>query len=124
MIKFHVSTAIRIAVSTHVAEILRDAGPEVAFRYFVVLRVPVDFMAAQGLHAREIAKPTGVHPAKLCKYRGSGNCVSLMDVLSARVLRLLATNHIFIEVSPDVFANNRLSTVLDTGKPLEGLISK
>ncbi|KAH9024025.1 S-adenosyl-L-methionine-dependent methyltransferase [Lactarius deliciosus] len=86
-IKFHVSTAIRTAVSTHVAEILRDAGPE-------------------GLHAWEIAKPTGVHPAKL-----------------SRVLRLLATNHIFIEVSPDVFANNRLSTVLDTGKPVDELIS-
>ena len=69
MTKFHVSTAIRIAVSTHVAEILRDAGPEVAFRYFVFLRAPVDFMVAQGLHAREIAKPTGVHPAKLCKCR-------------------------------------------------------
>ncbi|KAH9167779.1 S-adenosyl-L-methionine-dependent methyltransferase [Lactarius sanguifluus] len=70
--QFHVSTAIRTAVSTHAAEVLRDAGPE-------------------GLHAWEIAKPTGVHPAKL-----------------SRVLRLLATNHIFIEVSPDVFANNRL----------------
>lgn len=87
VMQFHVSTAIRTAVSTHVAEILRDAGPE-------------------GLHAREIAKPTGVHPAKL-----------------SRVLRLLATNNIFIEVSPDVFANNRLSTVLDTGKPVEELIS-
>ncbi|KAH8978094.1 S-adenosyl-L-methionine-dependent methyltransferase [Lactarius hatsudake] len=87
-IKFHVSTAMRTAVSTHVAEILRDAGPK-------------------GLHAWEIAKPTGVHPAKL-----------------SRVLRLLATNHIFIEVSPDVFANNRLSTVLDTGKPVDELISK
>jgi hypothetical protein len=87
VMQFHVSTAIRTAVSTHVAEILRDAGPE-------------------GLHTREIAKPTGVHPAKL-----------------SRVLRLLATNHIFIEVSPDVFANNRLSTVLDTGKPVEELIS-
>ncbi|KAI9450109.1 S-adenosyl-L-methionine-dependent methyltransferase [Lactarius psammicola] len=87
VLQFHVSTAIRIAVSTHVAEILRDAGPE-------------------GLHAWEIAKQTGVHPAKL-----------------ARVLRLLATNHIFIEVSPDVFSNNRLSTVLDTGKPVEELTS-
>ncbi|KAH9167780.1 S-adenosyl-L-methionine-dependent methyltransferase [Lactarius sanguifluus] len=86
--QFHVSTAMRTAVSTHVAEVLRDAGPE-------------------GLHAWEIAKPTGVHPAKL-----------------SRVLRLLATNHIFIEVSPDVFANNRLSTVLDTGKPVDELISK
>ena len=45
-------------------------------------------------------------------------------VQSARVLRLLATNYIFVEVSPDVFANNRLSTVLDTGKPVEELISK
>ncbi|KAH9033352.1 S-adenosyl-L-methionine-dependent methyltransferase [Lactarius pseudohatsudake] len=87
VLQYHVSTAIRTAVSTHVAEILRDAGPE-------------------GLHAWEIAKPTGVHPAKL-----------------SRVLRLLATNHIFIEVSPDVFANNRLSTVLDTGKPVDELIS-
>jgi len=87
VMQFHVSTAIRTAVSTHVAEILRDAGSE-------------------GLHAREIAKPTGVHPAKL-----------------SRVLRLLATNHIFIEVSPDVFSNNRLSTVLDTGKSVEELIS-
>ncbi|KAH9033355.1 S-adenosyl-L-methionine-dependent methyltransferase [Lactarius pseudohatsudake] len=87
VLQYHVSTAIRTAVSTHVAEILRDAGPE-------------------GLHAWEIAKPTGVHPAKL-----------------SRVLRLLATNYIFIEVSPDVFANNRLSTVLDTGKPVDELIS-
>ncbi|KAF8259331.1 O-methyltransferase [Lactarius quietus] len=87
MMQFHVSTAMRTAVSIHAAEILRDAGPK-------------------GLHTREIAKPTGVHPGKL-----------------ARILRLLATNHIFIEVSPDVFANNRLSTVLDTGKPVEELIS-
>jgi len=87
VMQFHVSTAIHTAVSTHVAEVLRDAGPE-------------------GLHAREISKPTGVHPVKL-----------------SRTLRLLATNHIFIEVSPDVFANNRLSTVFDTGKPVSELIS-
>ncbi|KAJ7617087.1 S-adenosyl-L-methionine-dependent methyltransferase [Roridomyces roridus] len=39
--------------------------------------------------------------------------------LLARVLRLLATHHIFREVSPDVFANNRISAVLDKGKALE-----
>jgi hypothetical protein len=33
-----------------------------------------------------------------------------------RILRYLATNHIFREITPDVFANNRLSSVLDTGK--------
>jgi hypothetical protein len=42
----------------------------------------------------------------------------------ARILRLLATNHIFTEVSPDVFANNRLSSVLDTGKSVEELLAK
>jgi hypothetical protein len=59
----------------------------------------------KGKHVSEIAKPTKVHPGKL-----------------ARVLRLLATNLIFTEVSPDVFANNRLSSVLDTGKPVEELL--
>jgi hypothetical protein len=50
--------------------------------------------------------------------------MSAHSVPSARILRLLATNHVFIEVSPDIFANNRLSTVFDTGKPIEELISK
>jgi len=45
-------------------------------------------------------------------------------ILPARILRLLATNHIFIEVSPDIFANNRLSSVLDTGKPVEELLER
>jgi len=45
-------------------------------------------------------------------------------MLLARVLRLLATNHIFIEVTPDVFANNRLSSVLDTGKSVEELLAR
>ncbi|KAH8978096.1 O-methyltransferase [Lactarius hatsudake] len=88
VMQFHVSTAMRTAVSTHVAEILRDAGPK-------------------GLHACEIAKPTGVHPAKL-----------------SRVLRLLANkSHLHRRSHRMCFANNRLSTVLDTGKPVDELIS-
>jgi len=87
MVQFHVSTAIRVVVSTHVAEILRVAGPK-------------------GKHVSEIAKPTNIHPGKL-----------------ARVIRLLATNYIFTEVSPDVFANNRLSSILDTGKSVEELLA-
>ncbi|KAJ7161036.1 O-methyltransferase [Mycena filopes] len=40
-----------------------------------------------------------------------------MDAMKiARVLRPLATQHIFREVSPDVFAHNRISILLDTGK--------
>ena len=33
-----------------------------------------------------------------------------------RVLRYLATNHIFRETAPNVFANNMVSSLLDTGK--------
>lgn len=36
-------------------------------------------------------------------------------------MRLLASQHVFKEVAPDVFANNRLSSVLDTGKDLAAL---
>jgi hypothetical protein len=34
------------------------------------------------------------------------------------------TNHIFTEVSPDIFANNRLSSVLDMGKSVEELLTR
>ncbi|KAI5119663.1 hypothetical protein M0805_007754 [Coniferiporia weirii] len=53
----------------------------------------------KGMHIKDIASKSGVDPKKL-----------------ARVLRFLATNHWFREVSPDVFATNLLSSLLDTGK--------
>ncbi|TFY82517.1 hypothetical protein EWM64_g1487 [Hericium alpestre] len=59
----------------------------------------------QGLHVNEIAKKNGLDPARI-----------------GRVLRTLATIHVFKEVKPDVFANNALSSVLDTGKPIEALL--
>lgn len=55
----------------------------------------------------EIAKPTNVDPAKL-----------------ARILRVLATKHIYKEVAPDTFANNRLSSLMDTGKPIADILAK
>ncbi|KAJ6510967.1 O-methyltransferase [Mycena sanguinolenta] len=58
----------------------------------------------QGCHINEIAKKNGVDPLKI-----------------ARVLRPLATQHIFREVSPNVFAHNRLSTLIDTGKSFEAI---
>ncbi|EPQ54825.1 O-methyltransferase [Gloeophyllum trabeum ATCC 11539] len=54
---------------------------------------------AQGLHVNDIALYAGMEPTKL-----------------ARVFRLLATHHIFREVQPNVFANNRISSVFDSGK--------
>jgi hypothetical protein len=52
------------------------------------------------------------------------NIIYPLIMSPARILRLLATNHIFTEVSPDVFANNRLSSTLDTGKLVEELLAK
>lgn len=59
-----------------------------------------------GIHVRDIASQADVDDLKL------GHC-----------LRLCATFHIFKEVLPDVFANNRVSSILDTGKPYADVIS-
>ncbi|TFY75985.1 hypothetical protein EWM64_g8029 [Hericium alpestre] len=61
---------------------------------------------AKGKHIRDIAKPTRTGPAKF-----------------ARVLRLLATRHVFIEISPDVFANDRISSILDSRKSVDDLVT-
>lgn len=82
---FQVTSAIRMATTTNVAEVLREAG-------------------GKGVHVSEIAAGTTVAPTKL-----------------ARMLRLLATRHIFREVAPDVFVNNRISSLLDTGLPVATL---
>ena len=50
-------------------------------------------------------------------YRRHVSNISLL----ARILRLLATHHIFEEVAPNIFANNSLSLVLDTGKSVQEL---
>ncbi|KAI0695021.1 O-methyltransferase [Cytidiella melzeri] len=60
----------------------------------------------QGLHVRDIAAPTKINHEKL-----------------ARILRTLATQHIFREVSPDTFVNNAISSTLDTGKPLDAILA-
>ena len=51
----------------HVAEILRDAGPKVAFCPAPLLRLSL-ISAAQGKHVSEIVKLTKVHPGKLGRY--------------------------------------------------------
>jgi len=68
--------------------------------------------------------PTKVHPGKLGRYLGLSYTVRYQLVISSRILRLLATNHMVTEVSPDVFANNRLSSVFDTEKSVEELLTR
>ncbi|TFL01412.1 O-methyltransferase [Pterulicium gracile] len=60
----------------------------------------------EGLHAKEIAQKNGLEEKKI-----------------ARFLRLLASNHIYEEVRPDVFRNNRLSSLLDSGKSSADVIA-
>ncbi|KAK2462797.1 hypothetical protein APHAL10511_005188 [Amanita phalloides] len=58
----------------------------------------------EGIHVSRISKQSGVEETKL-----------------AHALRLLATHHIVREVAPDVFATNRISSLIDSGKSLEEL---
>ncbi|KAF8990766.1 O-methyltransferase [Cyathus striatus] len=62
---------------------------------------------SMGVHVDEVAKKTNTDPLKI-----------------ARILRLLSNHYIFCEVSPDVFAQNRLSSLLDSGKPIQELVEK
>jgi hypothetical protein len=47
-----------------------------------------------------------------------------LSYYSGRLLRLLASHHIFQEVTPDVYAHNRISLELDTGKNYEDIKSR
>ncbi|GJE88172.1 hypothetical protein PsYK624_042550 [Phanerochaete sordida] len=59
----------------------------------------------KGLHVREIAAVRNVDAGKL-----------------ERILRYLASRHVFEEVSPEVFRNNRVSVALCTDKPVEEMV--
>ncbi|EMD38853.1 hypothetical protein CERSUDRAFT_92888 [Gelatoporia subvermispora B] len=56
----------------------------------------------EGLHVDDIATRNNMDPAKL-----------------SRIVRLLANEHMFKEISPNVFRHNRISATLDTGNSLE-----
>ncbi|KAJ3553485.1 hypothetical protein NM688_g3587 [Phlebia brevispora] len=91
-------SALVTALQYHVSSSLRVA---------IQLQVPEILREAgpKGLNVKDIASPTKADPAKL-----------------SRILRVLATNYIFTEVSPDVFAHNLISSVLDTGKAVASVL--
>lgn len=79
----------------------------------------------QGAHVKDIAAVTDISPSKL----GTYFCffwfnLFIQKLFIGRILRVLATNHIFVEVSPDVFTNNRVSSLLDTGRPVKEILAK
>ena len=84
MTKYPVSTAIRTAVGMHVAEILRDAGPEVSLPYpSVTLRVPLTFRYREDTPVK-LLSPLTLTPGNWVRtYRGF-NMHSLIKVTSSR----------------------------------------
>lgn len=48
----------------------------------------------------------------------------LITMLLARILRFLATHGIFKEISPDVYTNNLLSSVLEKGRDIDLLTAQ
>ena len=105
-------------------ELLREAGPK-------------------GLHVKEIAARTRTQPGVLGKLSISSSYFQIPSLIHSegRILRTLATHYVFREVrhrcpisilivltvfndqvEPDVFANNRISSLFDTGKPSDYVI--
>ncbi|KAI0324800.1 S-adenosyl-L-methionine-dependent methyltransferase [Cubamyces sp. BRFM 1775] len=96
------SAAIRFLEAAHIVEILREAGP-------------------QGLHVKDIHRSVvELRP----KTAPAPDPETFTVARLGHVLRLLATSHWLKEVGPDVFANNRRSSYIDTGKSLEQLRAK
>ncbi|EEB94917.1 hypothetical protein MPER_06196 [Moniliophthora perniciosa FA553] len=99
------SAAIRVCIESNVTEILREAGPQVS----TVLSQPlyrIVTVFSKGLHVDDIAKINGQDPRKL-----------------GRFLRILSLHHIYREVTPDIFTNTRISSMLDTLKPSKEILA-
>ncbi|KAF7295635.1 Methyltransf-2 domain-containing protein [Mycena indigotica] len=61
---------------------------------------------------------SGASAEKIASY--SGVDAGLLE----RVLRLLATHHIFREIGPGIFTNNRVSSAMDKGKSVKDLLER
>ncbi|KAF7342880.1 S-adenosyl-L-methionine-dependent methyltransferase [Mycena sanguinolenta] len=95
--------------------------------YYIELWVSSQFQisscvqAASQLNVAEILREAGPEGMSVKDIAARSN---VDPKLLARILRLLATHHIFREVSTDVFATNRISSTLDKGKPVDVLFEK
>ncbi|KAL1945651.1 hypothetical protein VTO73DRAFT_1653 [Trametes versicolor] len=87
-----ITSCIGFAEATHTVEILRAAGGE-------------------GLHVHDIARRIND-----LRRAVDASIAPLDPGKLGHILRLLASHHWFREVRPDVFANNRLSAQVDSGK--------
>ncbi|CDO72696.1 hypothetical protein BN946_scf184985.g116 [Trametes cinnabarina] len=95
------AACIRFLEHAHIVEILREAGP-------------------QGLHVRDIHRSI----IELRPENARPDPAIFTAARLGHVLRVLATSHWLREVAPDVFANNRRSSYIDSGKTVEQLRSQ
>ncbi|KAF6752864.1 hypothetical protein DFP72DRAFT_442350 [Ephemerocybe angulata] len=81
--------------------------------------LPSCMRIVEAAHVVEILRehgPPGMHVDRLSQL------CSIDASKLAHILRLLATHHIFKEVSPDVFGLNRISSLIDSGKNVDQLV--
>jgi hypothetical protein len=76
-------------------------------------------MLTRSLKALESTRTTSVR-----RFSNSASLVHTDLIFLARILRYLATRHVFKEISPDVFVNNRLSSALKKAKSLKEIKEK
>ncbi|KAF8506141.1 S-adenosyl-L-methionine-dependent methyltransferase [Hysterangium stoloniferum] len=82
--------------------------------------LPACLRFAEQTHVTEIlrvAGPEGLHVDEIAK-KSDQNAPKM-----SHALRLLATHHIYREVKPNIFANNRISSFIDTGKSVEEILA-
>ncbi|KAF7335076.1 hypothetical protein MVEN_02258100 [Mycena venus] len=106
-----------IAAAAHISATVSDPK-RVAVNMAKSYHLSSCLRAASELDVVEIlreAGPKGANASDIAKLSG------VDEGLMARILRLLATHHVFREVSPGVFTNNRISSTLDKGKSVSVL---
>ncbi|KAI0726094.1 S-adenosyl-L-methionine-dependent methyltransferase [Fomitopsis betulina] len=82
--------------------------------------LPACLRLLEAAHIPEIlreAGPRGLHVEEIARRVGE------VRRGISHVMRLLATHHITKEVRPDIFANNRVSSAMDSGRSIEELMT-
>jgi len=109
-----------VAAASQIVAVVRS--PE---RYLMDLatgfQVSASLRTAAETHIAEVLREFGKGPNKALSVHEISALNHISPSKLGRVLRLLATSHVFEEVAPDVFANNANSLPMDTGKSLSEL---
>jgi hypothetical protein len=106
------ATAIAVAAAGQLIATIRlpeHSVTDVSQKFFISAAMGT----ASAFHVPEIIREMG---SKGCSIDTIAQKTGLESQICARILRALATHHIFQEVAPNQFANNRISALLDTGK--------